>query len=283
MNMKLMDKLMARRSARAQAGFTMVELAIVLVAALKGTDMINKAKVERSVADLKGMQAMILEYQKRTGRLPGDCNNDGKIDYPPEGITSDGPVRTSGVYNTQALDADETHRTLLTLATETGPTASCATSATAETEQNIVWNDLRRSNIVDPQRLPAELAKNASGSFYAVGNMIDTPGSNANVIVVYSIPVWMAEAIEAAIDGVVSYSGTGADDNSAAGNTGRVRRWDENVSPNDSGGGVWTAHWYPTRGFSNGYARNNEDRDTLISIGYQFDVNVLTDTYDGHD
>jgi prepilin-type N-terminal cleavage/methylation domain-containing protein len=85
-DMKLIDRLMFRRSARAQAGFTMVELAIVLVVAgmmlvavLKGTDTINKAKVERAVADLKGLQSMLLETQKRISRLPGDCNNDGTI------------------------------------------------------------------------------------------------------------------------------------------------------------------------------------------------------------
>ncbi|MCF8168931.1 MAG: prepilin-type N-terminal cleavage/methylation domain-containing protein, partial [Rhodoferax sp.] len=70
--MNLLDKLMSRRSARAQRGFTMVELAIVLVVArlilvavLKGTDTVNKAKVERAVADLKGLQGMLLETQKR--------------------------------------------------------------------------------------------------------------------------------------------------------------------------------------------------------------------------
>ena len=70
-----------------QKGFTLVELAIVLVIAgiilvgvLKGTDSINKAKVERAVADLKGLQGEIMEYQKRTGRLPGDCNNNGRIE-----------------------------------------------------------------------------------------------------------------------------------------------------------------------------------------------------------
>ena len=52
----------------ASAGFTMVELAIVLVVAglmlvavVKGTDTINKATVERAVADMKGLQGMLLE------------------------------------------------------------------------------------------------------------------------------------------------------------------------------------------------------------------------------
>jgi prepilin-type N-terminal cleavage/methylation domain-containing protein len=54
-----MSKSTAFINSRRQAGFTMVELAIVLViagiilvGALKGTDMINKAKIERVTADL---------------------------------------------------------------------------------------------------------------------------------------------------------------------------------------------------------------------------------------
>ncbi len=72
-----MNKSVAFINSRRQAGFTMVELAIVLViagiilsGALKGTDMINKAKIERVTADLKGLQGMLLEHEKRTGRLP---------------------------------------------------------------------------------------------------------------------------------------------------------------------------------------------------------------------
>ncbi|MEJ1959565.1 MAG: prepilin-type N-terminal cleavage/methylation domain-containing protein [Nitrosomonadales bacterium] len=69
-----------------QKGFTLVELAIVLVIAgiiltgvLKGTDAINKAKVERMVADLKGLQGTLLEFKKRTGRYAGDCDNNGVV------------------------------------------------------------------------------------------------------------------------------------------------------------------------------------------------------------
>ena len=79
-----------------QRGFTLVELAIVLVIAgiilvgvLKGTDAINKAKVERMVSDMRGLQGILLEFEKRNGRLPGDCDNNGVLT---SGNMPDGPV-----------------------------------------------------------------------------------------------------------------------------------------------------------------------------------------------
>lgn len=271
--MKILNKLMSRRGARSQGGFTMVELAVVLVVAglilvavLKGTDTINKAKAERAVADLKGLQGMIMEYQKRTGRLPGDCNNDGRIGFGPD----------INIYPVALLDAIEANRTLpnpAVLPVVGGtPNANCTSAVDIETVPEVLWNDMRRNNVVDPQRLPRELAKNASGSYYAVGNMIDAAGNNANIIVVYSIPVWLAEAIDAEIDGAVSYTGVGAPAAAAnaAPNAGRVRRWNGNMA-----GATPAIPTFAPGVYTNGYALAAETRDSLISISYQFDVNKL--------
>ncbi|WP_022853396.1 prepilin-type N-terminal cleavage/methylation domain-containing protein [Thermodesulfatator atlanticus] len=67
-----MDRLATR-------GFTLVELAIVLViigiilgGILKGQEIITNAKVKRLVNDYKGYVAAIYTYQERYGVLPGD-------------------------------------------------------------------------------------------------------------------------------------------------------------------------------------------------------------------
>src|SRR5512139_2700512 len=64
---------------RAQAGFTLVEIAIVLViiglllgGILKGQEMITQAKIKNIVNDLNGMSAAIYSYQDRYRALPGD-------------------------------------------------------------------------------------------------------------------------------------------------------------------------------------------------------------------
>jgi prepilin-type N-terminal cleavage/methylation domain-containing protein len=62
-----------------QAGFTLVEIAIVLViiglllgGILKGQEMITQAKIKNVIADLNGVSAAMYSYQDRYRALPGD-------------------------------------------------------------------------------------------------------------------------------------------------------------------------------------------------------------------
>ena len=62
-----------------QKGFTLVEIAIVLViiglligGILKGQSMIHNAKVKRLVNDFEGIRAAVITYQDRFGKYPGD-------------------------------------------------------------------------------------------------------------------------------------------------------------------------------------------------------------------
>lgn len=62
-----------------QAGFTLIELAIVLViiglllgGVLKGQELINSAKVKNMATDFKNIQVYIYGYQDKYRALPGD-------------------------------------------------------------------------------------------------------------------------------------------------------------------------------------------------------------------
>jgi prepilin-type N-terminal cleavage/methylation domain-containing protein len=62
-----------------QAGFTLVEIAIVLViiglllgGVLKGTELIENSKVKRAANEVNGITAAFYSYQDRYQRLPGD-------------------------------------------------------------------------------------------------------------------------------------------------------------------------------------------------------------------
>lgn len=66
-----------------QSGFTLVEIAIVLViiglllgGVLKGTELIENSKVKRAANEINGITAAFYSYQDRYQRLPGD---DGPI------------------------------------------------------------------------------------------------------------------------------------------------------------------------------------------------------------
>ena len=64
---------------RKQSGFTLIELAIVLViiglllgGVLRGQELINSAKVKNMASDLKNVQVYLYGYQDKYKALPGD-------------------------------------------------------------------------------------------------------------------------------------------------------------------------------------------------------------------
>jgi type II secretory pathway pseudopilin PulG len=267
----------------------MVELAIVLVVAglilvavLKGTDTVNKAKVERAVADLKGLQSMMLETQKRIGRLPGDCNNDGIIALYPKSVrtflasaetpivdATNREVKINGTCGTPTTSVGAMTDDLLS----TQIVVKSGIGAEADTS-NLVFNELRRAGVVDGARTNRELATHSNGDAFMVGSTHTGTGTaiiRANVIIMYGIPVWMAEAIDAAIDGSASdYKAATADVAGPASN-GRVRRWDLNttIAANASATFAGVAAQYNDSAATNDKQLN---RDDLVSISYQFDT-----------
>lgn len=95
-----------------QSGFTLIELAIVLViiglllgGVLKGQELINSAKVKNMAADFKNTQVYIYGYQDRYRALPGDHRNANEVlqgaqnGAPTESL---GNGRIDGVWNATA-------------------------------------------------------------------------------------------------------------------------------------------------------------------------------------
>ena len=75
---------MANRTTRRQTGFTLVEIAIVLViiglllgGVLKGQELINSAKSKNFINDFKSVPLLIYGYQDKFRALPGDDGNAG--------------------------------------------------------------------------------------------------------------------------------------------------------------------------------------------------------------
>ena len=265
-----------------EKGFTLVELAIVLVIAgiilvgvMKGTDAVNKAKVERMVSDMRGLAGTLQEYEKRTGRVAGDCDNNGIIENAALPLTTTA-LNNFAVVTTSATDLTNFAPARVMPATAVNGAGInntvCVTSASAEADSNQVWNELRRAGVVDANRLPRELARHVMNDVFMLGTMSDATNS-AHMIVVYGVPVWMAEAIDASMDGAATMYGTAATGDGPA-NTGRIRLW-AGTATSMTAGTAAAPHLFTANAATNSYDESANDRDRLVSISYQYSTNKL--------
>jgi prepilin-type N-terminal cleavage/methylation domain-containing protein len=185
-----------------QAGFTLVEIAIVLViiglllgGVLKGTELIENSKVKRAANEINGITAAFYSYQDRYQRLPGD---DGLIGA----LTARGgswtPVTQAG--NINGVIASTLAQTF------TAPNG----------EPSAFWQHLRAAGFINGNVTltgTAALPPNAFGGLIgftsgAVGN----PASpiNGRVVCLSQVPGKSAAALDVQLD-------------DGLGNTGRMR------------------------------------------------------------
>lgn len=148
------------RTAQGHKGFTLVELAIVLViigiilgAVLKGQELINNAKVKRLYNQYREVLAAVYTYYDKYGKYPGDDNT----------AKSRWTAATNG-------DSD---------GLIDGFTFNCASGATTETCQ--AWFHLRLANIIsgattttDGPRNPANIYGGTIGVGYATVQTLAT-------------------------------------------------------------------------------------------------------------
>jgi prepilin-type N-terminal cleavage/methylation domain-containing protein len=128
-----MGRKLNRRVKTSQSGFTLVEIAIVLViiglllgGILKGQEMITQAKIKNIVNDFNGITAAMNSYQDRYRAIPGDDRNAGsRWSGAPAAGTYNGDGQINGNYNTTLTAA-----------------------ATAAQESNLFWWHLRLSGFV---------------------------------------------------------------------------------------------------------------------------------------
>ncbi|MCX8087593.1 MAG: prepilin-type N-terminal cleavage/methylation domain-containing protein [Rhodocyclaceae bacterium] len=133
-----------------QSGFTLVEIAIVLViiglllgGVLKGQELINQAKIKNVANDFNGITAAVYAYQDRYKRYPGDDNG--------------AAARWSGATDGDGNAAVGTTVTSATACPPNGTGENCA-----------FWNHLRRAGLIAGDAASAETPLNATGGFLHV-------------------------------------------------------------------------------------------------------------------
>ncbi len=98
---------------KSQSGFTLVEIAIVLViiglllgGVLKGQELITQAKIKNVANDLNGLTSAVYSYQDRYKRFPGDDSGAKRWPLLSSATVGDGDNVVSGAYNSTD-DKDE--------------------------------------------------------------------------------------------------------------------------------------------------------------------------------
>lgn len=213
-----MNNLMNKRMKK-QRGFSLVELAVVMVivgillgAILKGQQMIENARGKRLLSDMKSMEALAWTFYDRKGVFPGDCDGNGKV-----GVAAVAPLATGSP--TTALNATWV----------AGPITdddSC-NGATGTDDIDTPIGDLREEQLLPwglSNSMAARHSMNGEIQFGYITHSVST--TDRNVIMVFDIPQWMAEMIDANIDGEVN------------GATGRVRSF---ITPATPEGAAWAA------------------------------------------
>ena len=136
-----------------QKGFTLVEIAIVLViigllmgGVLKGQELINSAKVKNMASDFRNVQVMIYGYQDKYRKIPGDDNTAVARWTLPAGHDGDGNGVIGGKWND-----------------------------TTVTESTLIWEHVRRANLASGSTdfssaaaIKAALPTNAEGGMFGL-------------------------------------------------------------------------------------------------------------------
>ncbi len=168
---------------KAERGFTLVELAIVLViigiilgAILKGQEVIKNAQIKRLLSDLRGLEAVVWTFRDRYGRMPADCNSDGLID----------PTTNN---TTGGLDNNP-------------DSGFCGDTGFTSTDRDAPWAELKRAGIL-PNSDNRKLSLTQFGGRFFIGRAYVNSGQYRNAISIANIPCFAAKAIDSSIDGAL--------------------------------------------------------------------------------
>ena len=160
-----------------QSGFTLVEIAIVLViiglllgGVLKGQELINSAKVKNMVGDFRTVSSLVYGYQDRFKSFPGDQTQAQLDDAFGIGIGS-ACAGANCVQNNGRIDGDWT--------------AGGLGTGVLTDETSVFWQHVRLANLATGPTVLANAnyrPRNADGGFIGIESGISGAGAAAPFI-----------------------------------------------------------------------------------------------------
>ena len=203
-----------------QSGFTLVEIAIVMViiglllgGVLKGQEVITNARIKNINNDFSGVSAAIFSYQDRYKQLPGD---DSAADAHVNGVTSAAATVGDGVID-GAYDA----------------AIAGAAIADTDAESALVWHHLRLAGLIAGDTASAQQPLNAFGGQVGLENAAGNAAFSGLAMVFGNVPTDMAIILEAQNDDGVPTTGGIRTDAAIAGNAYRDAAGDPVVTTVD--------------------------------------------------
>lgn len=175
------------RLSKQQKGFTLIEIAIVLViigllvgGVLQGQELIENSRVKQAVKDLNGSAAALFAYQDRYGRVPGDDGNAATL-----------AARGASWTGVGAGDVDGN----LEIATNQ--------TFTGANESGAFWQQLKAAGFISGN--PADtgvlaLPTNAWGGLLGVTSAVMGGGLAGNKVCLSQVPGTSSIAIDAELD-----------------------------------------------------------------------------------
>lgn len=263
--------------ARKQRGFTLVEMSVTMAAAgllfaavTTGQELIDQAKAAKLVNDVKSIEAQIQQYANFKGRMPGDCDADGIIDYAADTNLSTS-LRSDVANNDRAEEysysvllptitadgGDATAQTATCALVGTGTTSTSYDVTTNTTNANIWLNDLKVAGVVSDSAPNRKLAKLVHEDFVFLGHVTDDGGESAdgadyNALVIHNVPQWMARRLATAING--------QDANAARSRVRLLERGSGSIT------GTYSSRWEDIDTAATGTMR-----DSMVTVAYFFD------------
>ncbi len=177
-----------------EAGFTLVEIAIVLViiglllgGILKGQEMITQAKIKNIINDFNGVTVAVTSYQDRYRAIPGDDQNAGTRWTTQAPASGNGNGIVAGAYN----------------ANDTSGTGGAPAAAA---ESNLFWQHLRIAGFVPGLTVGTGSGTpppNAAGGIIGVeSGVVGTSGLGftSTIICFSNLPDKIATAVDGQMD-----------------------------------------------------------------------------------